>query len=189
MKKLFHELCNSHNGDVHVERTYTALQDKFLTLSKSSIDDPKYGDLVKIVKELQAAEAERAFVISATGKRPLGFKTTDAEGDTAATDIARRKLTAYRQEQKEKEEEERDLTKNMANVMANVSNALAKLGEDDAPAGNATIHEDFVKLKQSVNTRMATIEEEVKTLHQSVNSGFSSILQAIQGGRGQNDAN
>ena len=189
MKKLFNELCNSHNGDVHVERTYTALQDKFLTLSKSSIDDPKYGDLVKIVKELQAAEAKRAFIISATGKRPLGFETTDAEGDTAATDLARRKLTAYRQEQKEKEEEERNLTKNMANVMANVSNALAKLGEDDAPAGNATIHEDFVKLKQSVNTRMATIEEEVKTLHQSVNGGFSSILQAMQGGRGQNDAN
>jgi hypothetical protein len=77
----------------------------------------------------------------------------------------------------------------MANAMASVSNALAKLVEDDVPAGNSTIHEDFVDFKHSVNTRMATIEENVKGLQQSMNSGFSSILQAIQGGRSQNDAN
>jgi hypothetical protein len=30
------------------------------------------------------------------GKRPLGFEMTNAEGDTAAADEARRKLTNYR---------------------------------------------------------------------------------------------
>jgi hypothetical protein len=105
VKKLFDELCDSDNGDVHIERSYTALHDKFLALSKCSIDDPKYGDLVKIIKDLQAVEARRALIISSTGKRPLGFEMTNEAGGTAETNEVRKKLTAYHQEQKEKEEE------------------------------------------------------------------------------------
>jgi hypothetical protein len=35
----------------------------------------------------------------------------------------------------------------MANVMANVINAIAKLVEDDAPAGRSTIYQDFANSK------------------------------------------
>jgi hypothetical protein len=76
----------------------------------------------------------------------------------------------------------------MTNAMTTITNSFVKLVEADAPSsGNSTVHEDFVDFKQSINARIATLEDDVKGLHQSMNSGFASILQAIQGGRGQND--
>jgi hypothetical protein len=113
VKKVFDELRNS-DGSVHIECSYTALQDRFCNLCKCTVDDPKYGDLVVLIKELQREEAKQAFIISSTGNRPLGIQTTNLDSDSAApANETRKKLVARHLEQREKGKEEKKLTKNM----------------------------------------------------------------------------